>query len=434
MRPSLTRRQVLGTLGAAVGGSAVVGGAAAQIPRDPIVTWEPAPGTWPCGRYDLGHTAANPHASPPAAPEIVWQTTTPGMDWKSGFVVDPERVYASGEQLTALSRRDGTIQWQQAKSPGPHIIYDGTLYHGASPLMAVDAATGQPHWRATRAYSAEDFTRFTVTAETVLVGDEAYDIHDGSYKWSVDQVQFAAQNGALYGYTKTEPPRVTKYRSRSVLNVALGTGPTKAWEKVWEGEHDSAWDYSVVQNNLLIQMQNPGGLVVTGVPGLAAFDTESGERVWTGLSPSDVASAADFSIGEPDHYAVQIQHSAFAKNRGFMWVRMEKVFGSTVFSGVVAVSLADGAILWQRSLDPSPYFLDDIAVANGTVILALESVQRDEGPDPGTVQALDAATGRDQWRVSTTYDPVQLAAVDGTIFAVLDTHTEEKPNRVIALR
>lgn len=107
-----------------------------QIGMDPVDTWEPSPGTWPCGRYDLGQTAANPHASPPTAPEIVWRTATPGVDYNSGFVVGPDRVYASGIRLTALSRRDGTIQWQRHRRRTPHVIHDGTLYHGATPVVA----------------------------------------------------------------------------------------------------------------------------------------------------------------------------------------------------------------------------------------------------------------------------------------------------------
>lgn len=100
----------------------------AQIRIDPIVTWEPPPppplpGTWPYHWYDSGKPAANPHASPPTAPEAVWQTAIPGeFSGEDCTVVGPNRVDASGVQVTAISRQNGTVNWQKARPPGLLVV------------------------------------------------------------------------------------------------------------------------------------------------------------------------------------------------------------------------------------------------------------------------------------------------------------------------
>lgn len=434
MRASPTRRQVLGGLGATVVGSAVVGGAATQIRIDPIVTWKPAPGTWPYNRYDSGQTAANPHASPPEAPEIVWQTTIPGDG--ISFVVGSDRVYAagvtlndSGETLTALNRRDGTPHWRQtARSVYTHALHYGTLYTIIEEVLtALDAETGQSHWRAAHS-SARGRGSLLVTADTIFVGKVAYDIQDGSYIWSSsnDLVQrFVAQNGSLFGVTPDKS--VIKYRPRSVFEVALGMDPTNAWKIVMEGTG------AIVRDGLLFRWRGHGQ---EGQPALAAFDTESGERVWSTLVPTDFASVADGAVGEASEYKVNVRRSAITKSRGFVGAEARARNWPEPIHAVFGFSTNDGSILWQHSLDQSLDVLHDIAVANDTVLLAHGGGEFK--PDTAAVQALDGATGREQWRVSTEYQPVQIAAVDKTIFVATapkpNEEPNEVPNRVIALR
>lgn len=436
--PLLTRRHFLLVSGASVG-SGVAGSVASWIPMESIDTWEPPSGTWPSARYGLANSATNPHASVPTAPDSRWQATTATP---IGFVVGPERVYVSGEPvpyptnassethgpITALDRRDGTHQWETKLPGGQLVVHDGTVYHhndkfGVARLTALDAETGQPNWQT----GVSDWNSdILVSTDSVVVAPSttAYDTRDGSRKWPLevgwplDSVlryhsegshTLAAEDGVLYG-------NAVRYRRRSLLDVVLGSGPTEAWETPTRNE---GYQWTVLGGGRLLQ---GGSLIYSDdrtqnrpVAGMEAFDAERGERVWLALRPNEI------SLERRDS-SYRALPPVLSGDRVFVAVEID--FNDPYRSELVALSLTDGAVLWERSLAPR---ITDIVAAENTVLVGRGD--RDEAR--GVVEAYDPTTGQMRWRAVTEYSPLQLAVVDGTIFVATDG--PERSGRVIAL-
>lgn len=111
---------------------------------------------------------------------------------------------------------------------------------------------------------------------------------------------------------------------------------------------------------------------------LAALDPASGDEQWTG------------EVGDPDGWAVGAGGTYVAS-----------------YSGVRAVSLADGSARWSKTGHPS----DDVALTNGTVVAGFDS---DTGPN---LAGFDPESGSVRWRASSSRRVTSYAAADGVVYA-----------------
>ena len=446
---SPNRRKVLAASGALVGTVTVSGAAASRVTAENIETWEPSPGTWPADRYDLGGTAANPHASPPPDPEIDWRVPVDAdRAWEDGFVVGPERVYHAGTRLTALNRRDGTVRWTRREPSGALAVRDGTLYHchgGDDPsdprLSAFDAETGEPRWRTD---VPEDSRGLTVTADRVFVGGRAYAVTDGRLEWTLEGnvnpgwTDSVARDGFLYAEHSAQ--QVSKYSARSVLDETLNRGS----QPIWKRRHDRPYTYTVVQDDRLVRTRGIGA----GGAALAGFDTETGRRTWAALTSEEFKSATDTEPGDPDYFGVITSGQAVTSEQCIViagtisYGRSEEARKQT--SALVAVSLSDGTVHWTRSFlrpdHPADGGVFSVVVADGTVLArvreGMPEYERREGPPyPGRILALDADTGETLWGVKIDHRPKQLAVADDTIFAITDGQSDSEDSAAaLALR
>jgi len=446
MSPS--RRKVLAASGALVGTVTVSGAAASQVTAENIETWEPSPGTWPAGRYDLGGTAANPHASPPSDPEIDWRVPVDAdRAWEDGFVVGPERVYHAGTRLTALDRPGGWRRWSRNEPSGALAVRDGTLYHchggddSSDPrLSAFDAETGEPRWRTV----PKDSGGLTVTADRVFVSGRAFDAEDGRLEWTLEGnvnpgwTDSVAADGFLYAQHSSR--RVSKYASRSLLDETLD----RETKPIWKRRHDSVYAHTVVRDDRLIRAT---GSTLSGAA-LAGFDTKTGHRTWAALTAEDFESSTDTEPGDPKDFGVFTQGQAVTSEQCIVIARTlgdrgsEEAYKET--SALLAVSLSDGTIRWARSFlrpdHPADGGVFSVVVADGTVLARVregmpEYEQREGPPYPGRILALDADTGETLWGIKIDHQPEQLAVADDTIFAITDGQSDsEDSTAVLALR
>lgn len=435
-RMAPTRRQVLAGTGAVVGTACVSGAAASQITADEIETLEPPAGTWPCNRYDPGETAANPHATVPSDPVDDWRTEVPAVHTDAGFVVGPDRVHVADDRLTALDRRDGTVQWTRREPPGEIVVRAGTVYHKPRTteptLAAFDARTGETRWRTAIPERSYDLT---ATVGHLVVDGRAYDIADGRPAWTVADGASVAGDGALYSQPSSD--RLIKYDELSVLDETLDRGP----RPVWQQDYADGGSYPVVQEGRAVRGTNA---FLDSGPALAGVDAETGRQSWSALTPAEFDAETDRSYGDPDDYGLSTPVMAVtadrcvvaAKTHSFGDPEAARMEGSALF----ALSPSDGSVDWSRSVSGDEHSVSDIAVADGTVIVAAnpgetENGSTDDVPDGGKIRALEADTGETQWQVSTLQQPSRLAVADETIFArTYGGSRFEDTDSVIALR
>lgn len=437
-----TRRQVIAGTGAVVGTVAVSGTAASQLTAEEIDTWEPPAGTWPCGRYGPGETLANPNASVSSNPTVEWRTELPIGRRFGGFVVGPERVYVSGngvtgladgDGLTALDRRDGSVQWARPEPHGHLVLRDGTLYLKGSPwestLSAFDAGTGEPQWRTTLPEAGRDVT---ATSEYLVVDGRGYRIADGSHAWSVEGGRAIASAGALYSQHPNR--RLAKYDDWSVLDDTLDGGP----DPVWQREYDQFRSPPVGTDGRGVSRRYGDE---TGAA-LAGLDRQTGRQSWAALTPAEFAAETDTDHGDPDDFGFTVSEVAVTADRCFAAASPvaleESASVESDGSALFALSMSDGSVDWSRSVGPTQSVYG-YAVAGETLVVALDSHQNGQSDQDGDsfrrgILGLDVATGETEWRVPTALDPRAIAVADDTVFVVADDPLRDGTDPVLAIR
>jgi outer membrane protein assembly factor BamB len=422
-----TRRQILARTGTVVGTACVSGVAASQITGDEVETWEPPAGTWPCSRYDPGKTAANPHATVPSDPVIDWRTeVTSGR-----FVVGPERLYVAGDRLTALDRRDGTVQWTRREPRGELVVRDETLYHGSGyngtergTLSALEARSGTPRWRSEYQGELRDLT---ATEGYLVVDGRAYDIADGQPAWTFED-RTAVPNSSLacdgFLYNRSSRDRLAKYGNRSVLDETLDRGP----RPVWKQKYDSLGSITVIRAG-----RGVGGRLgsLDAGPVLTGIDTETGRLSWSALTPAEFDAETDGYYDDPDEYGLITPAMALGTDRCVVTAETHGLGDSEAAreegSALFAVSPSDGSVEWSRSVSSAERSVSDVVVADGTVIVAADQPESRNRPMDdgitGDIVALDGETGSIEWELSTDGDPRRLAVVGETVFALTGDDT-----------
>jgi outer membrane protein assembly factor BamB len=404
----MNRRRFLGALGVTVGG---VGGLSTRTHVGPLSTWTPDSGTWPLRRYDLKNSARNPSASPPANPSVEWQTDPIGN--VSALVADRTRAYVgihhkSKDQVLALDRTTGNIRWSKTVPGRELAVHDNRLYVASyEQAWALDTKTGETRWSTSLPELLEP--ALLVTDDQLFVAGRmrvvAFDVATGNQQWEFSGENGVIADGALL--TWSDAGELARLDARRVSDRVTGAPPPVAWDVYLDRS-----SVPVVHD----------GRVLVGTDyhmdeyGLTAVALDSGDVEWATEPDADDGHA---EIGPP----------AVASGRGFV-DRNYHESGTMNYQDVVAVSLTDGTLDWEQSIESE--ILSTI-VGGKTVLVATGVLDR--GPPEtrsGGVHAY-SLTGEKQWQFDLDKPVYRLITVEDTIYLATSDFNRSDTGRVYAL-
>jgi outer membrane protein assembly factor BamB len=394
------RRQMLTGAGALVLAGAVCG-AAELIPIGGIESWTPRADTWPLTRYDLANTGSTTVA-PPQSPSIAWSDGALGYQDRTTLVVGPERVYAGGQGLFALSRADGTRVWAHERvGSGRLALRGGTLYSAFADgrlgfgfdLLAVDAATGERVWQAEPPFEA---TSLLVADGGAFVGYDggivAHDAETGQRRWGARHANgafLAVHGGDLY--VADDRGAVTRFASRDALDVTLRSGPEVRW-KSEPPATDAGGPPAVTGDRMLLGQRDDDGHA-----GVVACHLDSGTVAWT-------------AAGDETGRLVHATAPAVVDDLVVAGLRHARS-GVVERGDVVGLDARDGSVRWTTSLGDQ--YATVVAVASD---LALVGTANAGVVMTGAVRAFDLDSGAERWRVDMPNEVSAIAPVRETVF------------------
>jgi len=369
--PSITRRRLLAG-GAAVaacgyGGYRLVRGA----PDAAFGTWTPEPGTWPLDRYDPANTAHNPHASPPretpAARELASIASVGGDDPYHVPLAGPDGIAVFGTQLAAES--GGSTPYGEVRAGFAGFGPDGRLHAVRRTGTDTEIVGYDGDERAYRATVPGHAEGLTVGRDELYVGTIGGDVvayDGGSRNWTVDGETTALSDGRLY--TAGGRDGALAYRERDRPARLVSPGPERAWTApAVRGTPDPP---AVADSRLVV------GTRGMSQGALAAFDAETGDRLW---EPETLG----------DDGAADVSTPAVSGRDGYVAAGVDGLE-----AGVVArYDLETGDRLWHAETD---WYASDPALADGTLVVAGDVRAGSEAP-ASVVRAYDAASGDELW-------------------------------------
>lgn len=299
--PSLTRRDVLRTGGAALAATTFLAGCSSSCPdsdrpspekrvgiRDsPAGPFDAAPsGSWPELHGNAANTGYADAGPPDGAVTLRWRTDlslpdtdSGGLSASSPVVRDGLVAVADSARVHALDVTTGAHRWQsdpisptdrdtiyeyEANTATPAIGADGTVYVGTTDgVVALDATDGQVRWR------FDDLARAgapTVVDDTVYVAGSvtvaALAVSDGRERWT----RQIAWDPAL------DPPAVG-----DGVVVVPADGATVGLDAA---SGDQRWRADVTAHTYAV-VDDGTAFVGNGSGGLHAIDLATGEIDWT---------------------------------------------------------------------------------------------------------------------------------------------------------
>lgn len=293
---------------------------------------------------------------------LQWRFVTGGSVISSPAVGGGLVYIGSGDgKLYALQRNDGVLRWSyqaDAAIASSPALGDGAVFFTSRSgrIYAVDARTGRLRW-----------FRATEAPLPFPWGHESGDHFVSSPVLTGGLVIVGAADGGVYALA-TRTGRVV-WRGRTWGRVR--SSPAVSGGRVFVGSADG---------------------------GLYCFDLATGHRRWRFDTEGARLNSAEFGF---DRRTIQSSPA---------------VSGGTVFVGardgfVYAVSADSGQQRWRFDHQQS-WIITSPAVAGETVYAA--------SSDAGFVQALDAATGRELWHVTTGYSVWSSPAVTRSVLLVGD--------------
>lgn len=385
--------------------------------------------SWPRFKYDASNTGHSTTASGPRdGVTESWRYRTDG-GWNAPPVADEDTVYVGGDGLYALDRETGVKRWEfrvgeKLDFSGPSVgedvvccvnfdeynnvlygvnaadgserwshelggqtldspvtVVDGTVYvTGPFETHAIDVSSGEQEWAVSPGMQAEGSVP-AVTSDTVYVSDSAglraLDRSDGSERWTYDisdSLSPAVDGGRVYvGGYQGDQWRVVGVDAES------GTGE---WQATL-GETDVGGSPTLLDGRLFVSAGQ-----------LHAFDTETGEELWT--SPY---GAGGLAINSP----VTDGELLYAVN--------------TASDYVAALDPTDGSLQWRFELeDPRggspemPALAGDTVFAHGSQTLYALVPDNDPPVADVTHDPTEPATGE-----PVTFDASEARDPDGSI-------------------
>lgn len=331
---------------------------------------------WSQFHFDACHTGYNPY-------EIILGAGNVGrlgLDWKykalagaiksSPAVVDSVLYFGDTDfaYVYALDAWTGATDWfdfNQSQSVGSPAVAYGNVYYadGFGPISfitAVNAANGLVAWTVDTDIASD----VTVASDTIYVASA----HDGLQRGGNVYALRADTGGFLWQHVMADSDAVTP---------------------------------AVVDEMVYVQCINSPGIVT-----FCALDAHTGATVWQ-FSPGGRWSFYPAAVSNGTVYTGALE--TIATDSGF-----------TVFSYLVALDTATGAVLWQHALAPTVrgprggFDLTTPAVADGVVYIGIA----ESGDDSyGYMYALNAQTGAFLWKYKTGGGVYSSAAVaNGVVY------------------
>ena len=355
-----SRRRVLASVGLALAGSLGITSTVSSTVPGPVSSAE-----WPMARYDSAGTGHHPTASGPKDDvAVAWTHDT--TDWFLGTappIRQGKTIYATGNGLLALDSDTGARQFGH---PGP---YRSSLARVRSPIYTTDT--------------------LAVTAPSGVFGLNAgggvgiplLNRSLGAERWAGPQ----SPGPGFFGPADPVSPVAgdgTIYTPIPGTNSIAALDPTDG-EVRWRRTHHEDDPVSVQFNRPAVK---DGFVFVTNWPYQAtAYRAETGERHWQRELDEQMLLAP-----------VATEEGVVVPSR----------------NTVSLLDVADGSILWERTLDGN-VTESAPAVANGTIFVADEQE---------SLHALDLSTGESQWSTPFT-GPTAPIVADGTVYAVRSAYS-----------
>jgi outer membrane protein assembly factor BamB len=342
---------------------------------------DPSPGPWPMFQRDVRRHGA---ADAPAidTPAIRWSREVGITGWLNSPIVAGGRVFvaSSGQVWNKPDGGDGvfafTLDGEPAwfrQLPGDA---NGVAYarcrvfvtSDAGTVAALDSRTGEPVWER-ELEGGKVYSNPLPLDGRVYVGNArgnlfALDQATGKTVWA------KALDGTVRGGVATDGERIfvgTQARLAAALDAETG-------KTVWSRELSDPAATEIYPTPTVV-----GSKVVFGyardtsydVPAMVAFDTRTGEPIWTGTNPRDLTGGWG-----------NLRSSAALVDGTLVWGEpySNRVVVADAQTGEVLRSSPSGMCMFEHW--PSP------AVADGLVYIPRHD---------GGLYALDAATGAPRW-------------------------------------
>lgn len=398
---------------------------AGQVPAAPITSDRSgdslrSPGDWPAWQFDLkgsrhnaNETAINP--SSVGSLQLRWVHSFPGTTAASSQpAVVGGTLYVGGRDGTfyALEATTGRTRWTfdtgvivgQVENPlrdGP-AVSGGIVYFGDNEanLYALDAATGAPRW--TRKLDTHPDARITssplvhrgkvfVGVSSTEEGSAAVDAYQCcTFRGSVVALD-ASTGGEVWRHFTIPPPQPTGSKPEfAPSGAAVWSSPT----------------IDPQTGTLYYTTGNPYSGDAQGAEAIGALDAETGMVRWVRqMTDGDTWNVRCLVPPPGGNCPEPGSDFDFGSHANIFTINGRRVVGAGQKSGVYHVlDAATGAIVWQSQLsvpDPNP-LLPGLEGFQGIQWGASHDGQRlyvaTNDAKPGTLFALDPATGTAVWR------------------------------------
>ncbi|MFC7214030.1 PQQ-binding-like beta-propeller repeat protein [Saliphagus sp. GCM10025334] len=326
--------------------------------------------------------------------EVAWT-----VDAGAEIALDDERVYCSvDDSIAALDPEDGSVQWRnddvQASNP---TVIDDTVYASGDEVYAFDRSDGSLRWESSIG-SEEAVSSMTVAYGGIYVVADGVvyglDAEDGSVRWQIQTITVDGYDGEET-YEKefrgTCAANGVVYASNKHVLFAL---EPETGEEVWR-HHDAVAPDEFHEN---------GAMIVTD-SALLANSIERGG--WVGLDPI---------TGE------HLENSSFVWGRFTLKgsLAVSSVRESPGDSSLTVMDLESGAERWRTS---APVVGDSGVVAGDTLYAYFGYAESDQQEYENDLVAFDLDDGTVQWVLSLSdeFDRHEITAIgDDAIYLSRD--------------
>lgn len=394
-----SRRQLLAAASAA---SAALAGCSALADRpepEPLPEAAPSGDDWPFLRYDSHNTGWNGAADPPDEPVERWSTD---VGWGFRPLVRGTKVVLNTyEGVTGLRATDGEVLWTAGGGGGfrqPGLGAGRAYFPDGDCVRGFDLASGEETWRQQSCDGAN--TAAPTVARGRLYMEASYVVaFDGAGRatWAAygdaraaptvaGDTAFAEVAGELAALDLTvEPDRPAPWAEAPERPV-VDRERVRRWSRSYRGRLRHS---PTVHGDLVV-----AGDEDTGQATLFAHDPEDGRRQWqfrAGAGENGGLFTAPVSDGE-------------------------RVYVGSDDGQMYAVSGGEAA--WTRDLDGLP---NPVAGAGDTLFVGTYTGDS----APGTLYALDPATGETRWQVGYDDEIRGVSAAGGSVYVTVVTGRQD---------
>lgn len=360
----------------------------------------------------------------PGPGEIIWRRSLPGAV-ESEPVLDGERLFAGSDDgtVTALSRDDGSVQWEYAAGNGvqgrPAVVEDLLLVVSGGvglgddhTVHALEAATGDERWTFAPeewwldVLGASEGTAFVATTDDAVAdaGQTLYalSLADGSTRWSVE---VGDNRGGLVTDDRVYVPSMATVR-------AVDRDGSRAW--TYEGGEYQYETLAVAGDTVaFVTADDPRE------PRVRGFDPATGDERWTfddwrahtTRAVGDRLFVGGARVAELDPATGETEWVA-DQQAALYDAPVEDDTLYTVGESVAAIDTGDGSKRWETSIEA--HLASPAGLAAGRLVVR-KSASRDDRNRH--VLAFDRTSGERQWEFAADSELTRLAVGSDRIYA-----------------